>query len=238
MKPLNIFLVRHGQSEGNVNKEIYTEKPDYTVELTDKGKQQAQNVGKELAKIISPEEHIQIYCSPLWRTRQTFLEIEKTYKNYHYYEDSRLREQEWSQDMITKSGFDEKAEEYRNSYGHFYYRFREGGESCADVFDRVSDFLNTLFRSFDDSDYPSNVIIISHGMTIRLFLMRFFHVSVEEFESWANPKNCEMFHLELDKITEKYKLLTGLRKHNLTHNYQFNWPEKFKHFDNKIKIIE
>lgn len=38
MKPNKLFLVRHGESEGNVNKSIYAEKPDYTLELTEAGK--------------------------------------------------------------------------------------------------------------------------------------------------------------------------------------------------------
>ena len=37
MKPQRIILIRHGESEGNINKEIYTQKPDYALYLTNKG---------------------------------------------------------------------------------------------------------------------------------------------------------------------------------------------------------
>ena len=37
MKPQNIILIRHGQSHGNLNKEIYKSIPDYALELTDEG---------------------------------------------------------------------------------------------------------------------------------------------------------------------------------------------------------
>ena len=53
----------------------------------------------------------------------------------------------------------------------FYYRIPDG-ESGADVYDRVSTFLETLYRDFAKPDYPENTIIVTHGMTLRLFFMR------------------------------------------------------------------
>ena len=49
-----------------------------------------------------------------------------------------------------------------------YFRIPDG-ESAADVYDRVSDFFNTLYRDFEKKDYPDNAIMITHGMGIRLF---------------------------------------------------------------------
>jgi broad specificity phosphatase PhoE len=227
MKPDRIFVVRHGQSIGNADKSVYKDIPDYALTLTPKGEQQAEDVGKELKTIIGPEESVQFYVSPFWRTRQTYMGIRKSFPIpdpdlYKFYEDPRLREQEWGQNMDTRGdvGFIEKVEEYRDSYGHFYYRFRDGGESCADVFDRVSDFLNTLHRDFKKKDFPRNVVIVTHGMTMRLFIMRWFHSSVEEFESWGNPKNCGYYLLHREE-NERYVLKTPLRIHKLRHEFQF-----------------
>lgn len=232
MKSHNIFLVRHGESVGNVNKSIYNDLPDYALELTEKGREQADNVGKELSKIIPNNESVHFYVSSLWRTRQTFLQIQKYFNNYSYYEDPRLREQEWCTNLESTEEYRELIEEYRDNYGSFYYRFIKGGESCADVYDRVSDFLNTLYRDFEKPDFPRNVIIVSHGMAIRVFLMRFFHCSVEEFETWRNPKNCEYFKLELNEATDKYTLVTPLKIYLPIHKYQFDWKE-FKSFSTK-----
>ena len=226
MKPDRIILVRHGESVGNVNKEIYKTIPDYALDLTEKGIIQAKQAGRELHELIT-NITVQYYISPFWRTRRTF---EYIYENFNYfkdvdkiYEDPRIREQEWGHlrddlDLVNKM------QEYRDNYGHFYYRFNDG-ESCADVYDRVSDFMNTMFRDFEKRDYPRNVIIVTHGMTIRLFLMRWFHVSVEEFESWANPKNCEKFILERNQLDDKYTLTSHseMRKHNLIHPFQYTW---------------
>jgi len=229
MKPDRIFIVRHGQSVGNVSKEVYKDIPDYALELTPKGREQALEVGKKLKEIIGGQS-IQFYVSPMWRTRQTYAGIRKSFSNiydpnlYRYYEDPRLREQEWGQNMDSREGYKDKIEEYRDSYGHFYYRFRDGGESCADVFDRVSDFMNTLHRDFQKKDFPRNVVIVTHGMTMRLFLMRWFHSSVEEFESWGNPQNCGYFLLERQD-GEKYELMTPLRTHKVRHDFQFKPDE-------------
>lgn len=231
MKPDRIFIVRHGQSVGNANKSVYKETPDYALTLTPKGHEQAEGAGLAIKTYIEPDQSIQFYVSPFWRTRQTYAGIRKAFPIpdpdlYRYYEDPRLREQEWGQNMDTRgdTGFIEKIEEYRDSYGHFYYRFRDGGESCADVFDRVSDFMGTLFRDFEKKEFPRNVVIVTHGMTMRLFLMRWFHSSVEEFESWGNPLNGSFYLLERGD-GEKYNLVTPLRTHKLRHEFQFQIPE-------------
>ena len=70
MKPYRIFLVRHGESEGNVSKTLYTHKPDYALNLTSKGIEQAKAAGKEIKAIIG-NESVGIYYSPFFRTRQT-----------------------------------------------------------------------------------------------------------------------------------------------------------------------
>ena len=93
---------------------------------------------------------------------------------------------EWAGKM---QGYDSKQEIERKSYGHFYYRFN-GGESCADVYDRISNFFDSLFRDFEKKDFPKTCAIVSHGMALRVFLMRWFHLTVEEFELLKNPMNC------------------------------------------------
>jgi broad specificity phosphatase PhoE len=50
VKPKRIVLVRHGESEGNVDKEKYFSIPDYKLNLTDQGRQQAVNAVEEIAK--------------------------------------------------------------------------------------------------------------------------------------------------------------------------------------------
>jgi broad specificity phosphatase PhoE len=93
------------------------------------------------------------------------------------------------------------------------------GESGADVYDRVSTFLETLHRDFKNPGYPKATIIVSHGIAIRVFLMRWFHWSVEKYETVRNMLNCETIILErdytinpgTDKKSINYRITTPLR---------------------------
>ena len=42
MKPKRIILIRHGESQANVDKYLFGRVPDYTIELTEKGHEQAK----------------------------------------------------------------------------------------------------------------------------------------------------------------------------------------------------
>ncbi|WP_245702470.1 histidine phosphatase family protein, partial [Streptomyces aurantiacus] len=111
-------------------------------------------------------------------------------------EEPRLREQDWGNWQDRDDVRLQKA--YRDAYGHFFYRFAQG-ESGADVYDRVGNFLESLFRSFEAPDHPPNVLLVTHGLAMRLFCMRWFHWTVAEFESLSNPGNAEMRMLVLGK---------------------------------------
>ena len=56
-------------------------------------------------------------------------------------------------------------------------------------------------------DFPQNCVLITHGLTIRLFIMRFFHLAVEDFERMAAPKNCDAVILQLQDDGH-YRLIT------------------------------
>lgn len=217
MKPKRIILIRHGESEGNVNRRVYGEKPDYALLLTEKGIEQARVAGVALKNLLQNERAF-FYVSPLWRARMTFEEIAKAFPRHQfdYIEEPRLREQEWGH--LRDLDECKRTDQERDAFGTFYYRI-EDGESGADVYDRVSDFLSTLYRDFEDPNYPENAVIITHGMTIRIFLMRWYHWTVEEFETYSNPKNCEMVILE-KQLDGRYQLLTELKRKAPTHPYQ------------------
>ncbi len=208
MKPKRIILVRHGESLGNAEPNHYETTPDYALDLTDTGRAQAQSAGEQIARLIG-EESIRCYVSPWYRTRQTFDGIaavlgERVVKAV---EDPRIREQEW--------GHLRAVEEMRGlvqeriAFSPFYYRMPDG-ESGADVYDRVSTFLETLHRDFAKPDFPDNALIVTHGMTLRIFLMRWFHWTVEHFERVRNPGNCEVVVME-QRQDGHYKLATSIR---------------------------
>lgn len=217
MKPNKIILVRHGESQGNIDKNIYSKVPDYAIELSEKGINQAIEAGKNIKNIVGNDK-VAFYVSPMWRTRMTFEGIAQSFEkqNIDYKEDPRLREQEWG----NFQNLEESTQVYeeRDAFGIFYYRFKNG-ESGADVYDRLSDFMATLHRDFQKNDFPENVVLVMHGLSIRLFIMRWFHLTIEEFETLKNPANGQITIMELAK-NGKYELSKPFETHEVFNKYQ------------------
>ena len=209
MRPHRIILVRHGQSIGNVDKSIYEHTPDYRVNLTDLGWQQARDAGSSIAAIIG-DEHVYSYHSPWTRTRQTYegVTTQISQNIVRTIEDPRLREQDWGH--FKEIDFLKAEHESRSHYGKFYFRLQDG-ESGADVYDRISTFMETLHRDFQKHDYPKNALIVTHGVTLLVFCMRWFHWSVEEFESYRNPLNGQIIVMEAQP-DGRYSITTSLAK--------------------------
>ena len=65
------------------------------------------------------------------------------------------------------------------------------------------------------SSFPENALFITHGLTMRLFLTRWFHWNVAYFESLENPDFCELIELRLDHST--YTLDHVLRQWKIAH---------------------
>lgn len=207
MRPKRIILVRHGESEGNADRYNYETIPDYALNLTSNGESQAVNAGKEVAEMIGTES-IFAYISPYFRTRQTFACMQTVIGSNvaRAIEDPRIRELDWGH--LRHPDDNENIIRERNHYSLFYYRIKDG-QSGADVYDRVSTFLETMHRDFTKDDYPENSLIVTHGMTLRIFLMRWLHWSVEEFEILKNPENCKVVVLE-QNADGKYQLITKM----------------------------
>eukprot|EP01038_Epipyxis_sp_PR26KG_P004423 gene4423-6252_t len=195
--PKRIILVRHGQSLGNVDESAYATIPDWKIPLTSHGRNQALQAGKSIRNLIG-NEPISVFCSPYLRTRQTLGQVMTQLTDNYLVsarEEPRLTEQQFGNFQKTEDMQRYKKE--RHEYGRFYYRFPQG-ESGLDVYNRVSLFHGTLFREWEKQASnqhdgyhvrDTNVIIITHGLTLRLFLTRWFQFSVREFEKSDNPDN-------------------------------------------------
>jgi broad specificity phosphatase PhoE len=132
-----------------------------------------------------------IYSSPFQRARQTLDGVLRgaglDRAERRIYEDPRLREVEHGYSDVPQQRL------LQETHGRFYYRFH-GGESPADCYDRTSGFLEGLMRQVQRKS-AERVVIVTHGLTIRCFVMRFLHLSVEQFDSMLNPANCDVITL-------------------------------------------
>lgn len=98
----------------------------------------------------------------------------------------------------------------RADYGHFFYRI-PNGESAADAYDRISGFNESLWRSFSEEDFASVCVLVTHGLMTRVFLMKWYHFSVEYFEDLRNVNHCEFVVMKLNPESGKFILQNQLR---------------------------
>lgn len=223
MKPDSIFLIRHGESIGNVDKTTYHDTPDWKIPLTQKGIEQARQAGCDLGCLMrelsrsrkyylsdfnGKRKFANIYTSPWYRARQTTAELIKGIgiPEEDVKEDPRLREQEWGN--YQEAHIQKKIKEERHKYGSFFYRM-PNGESGANVYDRVTTFIDTLHRDFEDKNFPYYTVISTHGLTMKAFLTRWFHWSAEKFDSIDTPDNCAIIRMDLNE-SYRYDLVTSL----------------------------
>ena len=208
MRPDRIILIRHGESEANIDVTLYKRVPDSQISLTEKGKEQAREASKKL-KEISKDGSIKFYVSPYLRSRQTYDNLMLNFKENRtsFVYDPRLREQEFG----NFHHIEEETFEEMRKVGKFYYRFTNG-ENGADVYDRASLFLDSLFREIKDIDYKKydNIVIVCHGLFMRLFMMNFLKYTIEQIDVLANPNNCEFWIIEKNE-RGKYQLISELK---------------------------
>ena len=216
-----IILIRHAQSEGNKNREIHQMVPDHRVKLTSEGHRQAHEAGRKLRSLLRPDDSLHFFTSPYRRTRETTEGVLSSLSSdspapspfprhtITVYEEPRLREQDFGNFQPCSAEMERMWLE-RADYGHFFYRI-PNGESAADAYDRVSGFNESLWRLFGEDDFASVCILVTHGLMTRVFLMKWYHWSVEYFEDLRNINHCEFVVMKLNPDNGKYALENRLR---------------------------
>jgi len=199
---MKIFLIRHGETTANTGGNYEERVTDHLVSLTDKGIAQANEAGKWLVNYCAQNnislKNARIWRSPYKRTRQTAEEFNKHLRIDSIRDDVALVELQFGLfDAIPDEEWPIKfpveyaeCKRHWDSEGKFYLRF-PSGESPLDVALRVHQFMGTIKR-----DKADPLFVFSHGITIRCFIMRWFHYPPEWYESEMNPKNCSIRLIE------------------------------------------
>ncbi|MCJ1466279.1 hypothetical protein MMC07_004898 [Pseudocyphellaria aurata] len=203
------------------NRDIHQTVPDHRVELTQDGWKQANEAGVKLRSLLQPTDTLHFFTSPYRRTRETTEGILNALTSdqptpspfprsaIKVYEEPRLREQDFGNYQPSSAEMSAMWQE-RARYGHFFYRI-PNGESAADAYDRISGFNESLWRSFGEEDFASVCVLVTHGLMTRVFLMKWYHFSVEYFEDLRNVNHCEFVVMKLNKETGKFALQNQLR---------------------------
>ncbi|CAL8465534.1 g5070 [Coccomyxa elongata] len=199
--PKRIILVRHAESEGNTDHFAYSHIPDPQICLTQNGHEQAIEAGQKIRAILEADGNpfkLYFYMSPYRRSSQTVEGIASCFTEAEiagFQEEVQLREQDFGNFQDTEGKAREKAERLR--FGRFFYRF-PNGESGADVYDRMTIFEDHMIRDINAGRFSKNtsLVLVTHGLAARIFLMRWFHWSVAELLMVFNPPNAEPIVLE------------------------------------------
>jgi len=182
-RPNLLVLVRHGQSERNVARKGNTffpddesrqgvrGEPDHHTPLTDLGTRQTRDVGHRVREQFGNFDYV--YHSGYRRAAQTaeflleaYTAEERVALQIRHNLFLRERETGFTFDMTTgeAAAAFPWLQEHWNTFGGFFAR-PPGGESLADVAERVYLFLGMLFRD----RAGARVLVVSHSGTMRMF---------------------------------------------------------------------
>ena len=211
--PEKLWIVRHGQSAGNVARDRALEAGlhvidvpvrDVDVPLSALGEEQARALGHWFAGLATGERPEVVLSSPYARARQTARTICEAGgvqdKARQPIVDERLREREFGIfDRLTATGIRDKhpdLAEHRSLLGKFYFR-PPGGESWADVILRLRSALDTISLHHADR----RVLIVCHQVVVlclRYILEELDEAKVLAIDSEGAVINCGVCEYEFE----------------------------------------
>lgn len=226
--PDRLWLVRHGESAGNVARDaaeaaghpvIDIPMRDADVPLSALGERQARALGDWFRRLPPGETPTIVRASPHVRARQTAqiaLEAAGLFRDEETLTvDERLREREFGiLDRLTHAGIIEKypeQAEMRRLLGKFYHR-PPGGESWCDVILRLRSLLDMLTREHRGE----RVLLVCHSVVIlcfRYLLERMTEEEILEVDRMNEVANCSVTSYAFDPARGRHGKLV-LREFN------------------------
>jgi broad specificity phosphatase PhoE len=211
--PQVLWIVRHGQSAGNVAREAAEAAAHPLIDITTRdvdtplsalGEQQSLALGRWFGAMPVQRRPTVLLCSPYVRAVETSrLVLEAAGidpAELSTQRDERLREKEFGVlDRLTKVGIRHKypeLSEQRAHVGKFYFR-PPGGESWCDVLLRLRSVLDTMTREHR----RQRVLIVAHQVIVnclRYLLERMSEEEILAIDNAADVPNCSVTSYEFD----------------------------------------
>ena len=213
--PSKLWLVRHGESAGNVardaahatgSEDIEIDARDVDVPLSRLGHSQAAALAHWFASMAVEDRPQVILTSPYLRARDTANAVRGAIKAGSIQEivDERLREREFGiLDRLTRLGIEQRHPELaaaRQLMGKFYFR-PPGGESWCDVILRLRGVLDTVSLHHSDK----RVLIVSHQVVVlcfRYLIEKLDEASILAIDVEADVANCSVTEYGLERMRE------------------------------------
>jgi broad specificity phosphatase PhoE len=226
--PDMLWLVRHGESAGNVARRaaeaaghpmIDLATRDMDVPLSTLGVRQAEALGRWFREQPREQQPTVLLASPYVRARETAGHLLDAAQidpaEIEYVIDERLREREFGiLDRLTWAGirqrFPDQAE-FQAALGKFYHR-PPGGESWCDVILRLRNVIDTITREY----CQERVLIVAHQAVVLCFRYLLEHLTESEILSIdrsANLANCSLTTYHYDPQAGKRGRM-ALREYN------------------------
>ncbi|MFH0831220.1 MAG: phosphoglycerate mutase family protein [Parcubacteria group bacterium] len=220
--PIDLVIVRHGESEGNVANRLsrrgddrhftleFLARPSADWRLTLKGIEQAKRAGQWIRENIG-QSFDRYYCSEYIRAAETAYYL--GLPGAVWFMSQLLRERDWGEleSMTDRERKERFVEELKRRERDFYGWAPPSGESIATVCGRVGRVIDTIYRECDGQ----RVIIVSHGETswaLRVNLERWNQRQFAQIYNSADGRhkllwNCSILHytrLNEQGVGEKY----------------------------------
>lgn len=197
---MNIFVIRHGESEHNVDRTVMAHTHDSQHSLTELGQKQAQKTA-EFMKIIVNERTV-LFSSPYLRTIQTAKAIHSQLpERVPLYENPLIREWELGNLYDFNNRTPEAKKEYKAA-GQFYFRY-PNGESLADVYLRATMFMNTVVERLKQQQRYDNLVVVSHAAFMHMLLAHLMNWPVEEVLHFKPFENASV--IKIDEVDGEYQ---------------------------------
>ncbi|HEX7983190.1 MAG TPA: histidine phosphatase family protein [Duganella sp.] len=216
--PDHIWLVRHGQSAGNVARDaaeaashflIDIAERDVDVPLSELGQRQARALGDWFRALGPDGRPTVVLFSPYVRARATAgAVLDRLGRDglCAVVADERLREKEFGiLDRLTPLGIRDKypeLAEQRQHVGKFYFR-PPGGESWCDVILRLRSTLDTISREYRGE----RVLIVAHQVIVNCFrylMERLDEEGILAIDRMGDVPNCGITEYHFDPRAGKH----------------------------------
>jgi broad specificity phosphatase PhoE len=209
--PARLWVVRHGQSAGNVARDAAESQGLHLIDLitrdadaplSELGAEQARALGHWFAQMPEDERPCSFMVSPFLRAQQTVWAVSDAIgvERDEIHVDERLREKEFGiLDGFTRAVIEHKFPELhaqRALVGKFYFR-PPGGESWCDVILRLRSIVEVLRRDH----VGDRVLIVAHQVIVncmRYLLECLDEAAILALDKAADVPNCGVTEYALE----------------------------------------
>jgi broad specificity phosphatase PhoE len=173
---LNLYVIRHGESQHNVDRNVMAHTHDSQHSLTELGFKQAEITAKYMKSLLN--ESTVVYSSPYLRTKQTAAAIRALLpEQVPFFENPLIREWELGNLYDFNNRTPEAKKEYKAA-GQFYFRY-QNGESLADVYLRATMFMQAVVDRLKQQGRYENVVVVTHAAFMHMLLAFLMNTPVE-----------------------------------------------------------